>query len=121
MEEKIGKVCTVTITLSNCWSSFTWRGANPNPTRKFAAQFVATAIEDAMGLPDWLKSSVTKNQGMEPGPVANPITKMITIAMERYLKKGTSCMSYRAVISMGMLADVCSYMYVHLEDQTEKQ
>jgi hypothetical protein len=31
----------------------------------------------------WLKSSVTKNHGMEPGPVAKPTTKRMTIAMER--------------------------------------
>ena len=58
----------------------TWIGENPNPTRKFAVQLVTTAMEVATGLPDWVNSSVTKNQGMEPGPVAKPITNRITIA-----------------------------------------
>jgi len=38
----------------------------------------ATAIDEAIGRPDWEKSSVTKNQGMDPGPVANPTTNRIT-------------------------------------------
>ena len=25
-------------------------------------------MEEAIGLPDWVNSSVTKNQGIEPGP-----------------------------------------------------
>lgn len=53
-------------------------GSNPSPTRKFADQLTDTAIEVAVGLPDWANNSVTKNQGMEPGPVANPTTKRIT-------------------------------------------
>ena len=67
----------------------TWIGGKARPTRKLADQFVATAMEVAMGLPDWLKSSVTKNQGMEPGPVAKPITKQITMAIETYLSQVT--------------------------------
>ena len=68
---------------------FTLSGSNARPTRKFAAQFVATAMDVAIGLPDWAKSSVTKNQGMDPGPVAKPMTKRRTIAMERYLSHST--------------------------------
>ena len=52
---------------------------------KFAAQLVATAMEVARGLAPWVKSSVTRNQGMEPGPVANITTNNITSNTERYL------------------------------------
>ena len=43
-------------------------GEKPRPTRKLADQLTATAMEEAIGRPDWENSSVTKNQGMEPGP-----------------------------------------------------
>ena len=46
----------------------TWIGENPRPTRKLADQLTATAMEEAIGLPDWVNSSVTKNQGIDPGP-----------------------------------------------------
>jgi hypothetical protein len=58
-------------------------GENPRPTRKLADQLTATAIEVAMGRPDCAKSSVTKNQGIEPGPVAKPTTKRMTAATAR--------------------------------------
>ena len=37
----------------------------------------------AVGLPDCANNSVTKNQGMLPGPVANPTTKRMTLMMAR--------------------------------------
>jgi hypothetical protein len=40
-------------------------------------------MEVAMGRPDWLKSSVTKNQGIDPGPVANPTTNKMTMPIDR--------------------------------------
>ena len=40
-------------------------------------------MEVAVGRPDWAKSSVTKNQGMEPGPVANPTTNRMTATMAK--------------------------------------
>jgi hypothetical protein len=43
-----------------------------------------TATEVAAGLADWLNSSDTRNQGMEPGPVANMITKKMTSTMLKY-------------------------------------
>jgi hypothetical protein len=49
--------------------------------KKLAVQFVATAIEEAVGRVFWVKSSVTMNQGMEPGPVAKKITKRSTKTM----------------------------------------
>ena len=33
-----------------------------------------------------MKSSLTKNQGIDPGPVAKPTTKRITKKMEMYAK-----------------------------------
>ena len=51
---------------------------------------MTTAIEVAIPRADWVKSSVTKNQGIEPGPVANPITKVMTITIETYESAGTS-------------------------------
>ena len=50
---------------------------------------MTTAMDVAMGRPDWLNSSVTKNQGMEPGPVAKPTTKRMTIPMDTYDRTGT--------------------------------
>ena len=67
-----------------------FRGSNPSPTKKLAVQLVTTAIEVAIPRADCVKSSVTKNQGIEPGPVANPITKVITITIETYESAGTS-------------------------------
>ena len=58
-------------------------GEKPRPTKKLADQLTATAMEDAMGRPDWEKSSVTKNQGIDPGPVAKPTTKRITATIAR--------------------------------------
>ena len=62
----------------------TWIGSNPSPTRKLADQLTDTAMDVAVGLPDWANSSVTKNHGMEPGPVANPTTNKITATMATY-------------------------------------
>jgi hypothetical protein len=39
----------------------------------------------------WLNSSVTKNQGMEPGPVANMTTNRMTKTMQRYDTQVTVC------------------------------
>lgn len=46
-------------------------GRNAKPTRKFAVQLVQTAKDAAVGRADWLKSSATRNHGMDPGPEAN--------------------------------------------------
>ena len=65
-------------------------GANPSPTKKLAVQFVTTAIEVAIPRADWVKSSVTKNHGIDPGPVANPTTKVMTMTIEMYFNAGTA-------------------------------
>lgn len=52
----------------------TWIGRNPSPTMKFATQLTVTAMAVAMGRAEELNSSVTRNQGMEPGPVAKNTT-----------------------------------------------
>ena len=70
MKKKNGKLSVVTCI-----------GSNPSPTRKLADQLTETAMEVAVGLPDWANNSVTKNQGIEPGPVAKPTTKKMTAAM----------------------------------------
>ena len=57
-------------------------GKKRSPTKKAAVQLTATAIEAAMGLALLAKTSLTRNQGMEPGPVANITTKRITSTME---------------------------------------
>lgn len=49
-------------------------GRNPRPTIKLATQLTVTAIDVAIGRAEELNSSVTKNQGIEPGPVANITT-----------------------------------------------
>ena len=49
-------------------------GRKPRPTIKFATQLTVTAIAVAIGRAAELKSSVTRNHGMEPGPVANITT-----------------------------------------------
>lgn len=41
---------------------------------KLATQLTVTAMAVAMGRAEELNSSVTKNQGMEPGPVAKNTT-----------------------------------------------
>lgn len=71
-------------------SSFqlTCNGRKHCPTKKFAVQLTTTAIEAAIGLADWLKSSFTKNQGMDPGPVAKPTTNKMTKMMEKYAEVG---------------------------------
>ena len=63
--------------------SLTWRGTKASPTRKFADQLTVTAMEVAVGRPDWANNSVTKNQGIEPGPVAKPTTKRMTATMAK--------------------------------------
>ena len=57
-------------------------GSKQRPTRKFALQFVTTATAVAVGRASCPNNSVTKNQGMEPGPTAKPTTNRITMAME---------------------------------------
>ena len=42
-----------------------------------------------MPLADWLNNSVTKNHGIDPGPVANPTTNVMTITIDTYFKAGT--------------------------------
>lgn len=54
------------------------RGRKPKPTRKLAVQLTPTAMDVAAGRADWLNSSETRNHGIEPGPTANIITKIIT-------------------------------------------
>ncbi len=39
-------------------------------------------MEVAIGRPDCVKSSVTKNHGIDPGPVAKPMTKPMTMMIE---------------------------------------
>ena len=41
-------------------------------------------MDVAVGLPDWANNSVTKNQGIDPGPVANPTTNRITATIATY-------------------------------------
>lgn len=55
-----------------------------SPMIKLAVQLTVTATDVAAGRDDWLNSSVTRNQGMEPGPTANITTKRITSAMHTY-------------------------------------
>lgn len=45
---------------------------------KLAVQLMATARLVAAPRADWLNSSETRNQGMEPGPIANITTKRMT-------------------------------------------
>ena len=59
-------------------------GSNIMATRKLAVQFATTAIEAAMGRADCWNNSLTKNHGIDPGPVANPTTNRITKMMDRY-------------------------------------
>ena len=56
-------------------------GRNPRPTMKLATQLTVTAMDVAIGRAEELNSSVTKNQGIEPGPVANITTNIITKMM----------------------------------------
>ncbi|KAE9526939.1 hypothetical protein AGLY_013587 [Aphis glycines] len=53
-------------------------GRKPRPTTKLAVQLTPTAILVANGRADELNNSATKNQGMDPGPTANAMTKAIT-------------------------------------------
>jgi len=48
---------------------------------KLALQFTPTAMEVAIGRAPCEKSSLTKNHGMEPGPVANITTNVMTKKM----------------------------------------
>ena len=57
-------------------------GRKSNPTKKAAVQLTVTAMEAAIGLALLAKISLTKNQGMDPGPVANITTNKITRTME---------------------------------------
>ena len=59
-------------------------GSNMMATKKFAVQLATTAIEAAIGRADCWNSSLTKNHGIDPGPVANPTTNRITKMMDRY-------------------------------------
>ena len=51
------------------------------PTKKFAIQLMLTASDVAAGRADWLNSSDTRNQGIDPGPVANNIINATTSKM----------------------------------------
>lgn len=53
------------------------------PTKKLAVQFTVTAILEAVDRADWLNNSLTMNQGIEPGPTANMITKRRTKMMQK--------------------------------------
>lgn len=54
------------------------------PTKKLAVQLTVTAILQAVGLADWLNNSLTRNQGIEPGPTANMITNRRTKIIHKY-------------------------------------
>ena len=73
---------------------------------KLAVQFVTTAMEVAMGLADCANNSVTKNQGMDPGPVANPMTKPMTMNIEMYDKKGAASTAAKQMRSMVVVANM---------------
>ena len=70
------------------FTKLTCIGRKHNPTKKFAVQFVTTAMDAAIGLADCWKSSFTKNHGIDPGPVAKPTTNMMTKIIERYEATG---------------------------------
>ena len=72
--------CIIYVRLWVC--HYTLIGSKVSPTRKFALQFVTTATAVAVGRASCPKSSVTKNQGIEPGPTAKPTTNKITITIE---------------------------------------
>jgi len=59
-------------------------GRKVSPTTKLALQLTPTAMEVAKGRPPWLKSSDTRNHGIDPGPTANMTTNKITHRMEMY-------------------------------------
>jgi len=59
----------------------TCKGKKPIPTVKLAAQLIKTAKLVAAPRADWLNNSDTRNQGMEPGPIANITTNRITNRM----------------------------------------
>ena len=70
------------------YSYLTCKGEKRSPTKKLADQLMQTATEVAIGRPLWVNNSVTKNQGIEPGPVANPQMNRTTAAMARYFIEG---------------------------------
>ena len=74
----------VTSVASVAFMLLTAIGRKPKPTMKLATQLTVTAIEVAMGRADELNSSVTRNHGIEPGPVAKKITYTITNTMLKY-------------------------------------
>nr|SVE73879.1 EOG090X0FQ8 [Daphnia atkinsoni] len=51
-----------------------FQALSSRPTMKLATQLTVTAIAVAIGRAEELNSSVTRNQGMEPGPVAKNTT-----------------------------------------------
>lgn len=59
-------------------------GRNPRPTMKLATQLTVTAMAVAIGRAEELNSSVTRNQGMDPGPVANITTNRMTNRILKY-------------------------------------
>ena len=99
---------------------FTMRGVNPSPTKKFAVQLVTTATEVAIPRAPWVNNSVTKNQGIDPGPVANPTTKVMTMTIETYANVGTDswnenymksrCLKILEKVSFN-IASEASYVY----------
>lgn len=62
----------------------TCSGKKPMPTMKLAVQLTATARLVAAPRADWLNNSDTRNQGMDPGPIANMTTKRMTSRMLTY-------------------------------------
>jgi len=64
-----------------CNYQLTCSGKKPIPTIKLAAQLTQTAKLVAAPRADWLNNSDTRNQGMEPGPIANITTNRITNRM----------------------------------------
>ena len=65
----------------------TLSGKNASETTKLALQLVATANEVAMPRAPAPNSSATKNQGMDPGPEANMITKTNTATIDTQDRK----------------------------------
>jgi hypothetical protein len=62
----------------------TCNGKKPMPTIKLAVQLTATARLVAAPRADWLNNSDTRNQGMDPGPIANIMTNRMTSRILTY-------------------------------------
>lgn len=78
---------------------------------------MATANDVAAGLADWLNNSETRNHGMEPGPVANMMTKISTRMMQRY---GTIAEAFWKRV-FGWLAELTERGKTYDKDHGERQ